>query len=78
MRYTILLIVVFFCGCAAIGEFLNQGAEITKDEVEQGGSGLAALVSSVVPAPYKIPAAIAIGYIAALIRRIYKKKQGAV
>jgi hypothetical protein len=77
MRLTILLAIIFMCGCAPLWNLMHESADVTADEVQGSDTALAAAAMQFVPPPYNIAAAYAAGYITSLIRRWYKKRQGA-
>jgi len=64
------------CGCAMLGEMANEGLQMTPSEIGSSADAVSVLVNDIIPAPYKIPSALVVGYIIALIRRVYKKKKG--
>lgn len=70
------LILGLFCGCAMLGEMANEGLQITPSEIGSSADAVSVLVNDIIPAPYKIPSALALGYVFALLRRVYKKRKG--
>lgn len=77
MRYSVFLIMFFFVGCATLGMIADEASQVTADEISLDETGLGELIGTFVPGPYKVPALLGVGYILAIIRRIYKKKKGA-
>lgn len=77
MKYTALLIVFFFCGCATLGMLADEASQITPAELETSAGGFALIMNTLVPEPYRAPAILGAGYVLALIRRVYKKNKGA-
>ena len=71
-------VLALLCGCGMLGEMINEGAQITPTEMGPSADAVSVLVNGLIPAPYKIPSALALGYIIALVRRMYKKKKGAI
>ncbi len=77
----LLCLIIFLgllCGCATLGEIATEGLRMTPSEISGTADAVSILVNNIIPAPYKIPSAFIVGYIIALLRRIYKKKKGSL
>lgn len=72
-----MLMIISMCGCATLKEVAEEASQIKSEEVTPQANAAGVLLDTFVPQPYRIPASMGIGYILALLRRMYKKKQGA-
>lgn len=75
-RYILIFALVLFTGCATLGMLAEEAKQITTEEVRPQIESIGVLIDGLIPGPYKMPAAIGVGYLLALVRRIYKKKKG--
>lgn len=64
------------CGCATLGMLADEARQIKSEDVQPQVDSIGILIEDLIPTPYKIPAAIGLGYIFALARRLYKRKKG--
>ena len=77
MRKFIIVTAIFLStGCATLGMLADEARQIKQEEVAPQIESVGILIEDLVPAPYRIPASIGLGYLLALIRRIYKRKKG--
>lgn len=80
-RTKLICLIIFLgllCGCATFGELASEGLQITPAEISGSADAVSVLINDIIPEPYKIPSAIALGYIASLLRRMYKRKKGSL
>jgi len=78
-KYVLILMLVFsLSGCITLQTLAREASSITSEEMNPPANALSTLMDTVVPDPYKVPAAMAGGYVWALLRRLYKKKKGSV
>ena len=72
----VIMMMVLSMGCATLGMLADEAAQITAEDVGPQVESIGVLIDGLIPGPYKIPAAVGLGYLCALLRRIYKKKKG--
>jgi len=72
----LILTISFFTGCGYLPIIAEEAKQITADEVRPQSESIGILIDGLIPNPYKIPAAVGMGYIIALARRLYKRKKG--
>ena len=76
-KYFLILVIALLTGCATFGMLLDEAKEIKAEDVRPQSESIGVLIDGLVPGPYKWPAAMGLGYLLALYRRLYKKKKGA-
>lgn len=71
---------MFFCamlsGCVTLGDIREEAKTITNEDVSCYTSPIISLLGDSVDNPLQSASIMAIGYIACLVRRLYKKKKG--
>jgi len=81
-RYFIIFLFCIFIltGCAGLNRLVTDIKEIKEsgEATQVLSEPVSAIAMPFIPQPYQIPASIFLGYVIALVRRWYKKKQGSV
>ena len=72
--FFLICLVLFLSGCATLRDVAKEAGEITREETTEYTLALKTLLSPFTP--YAMPAAAGLGYVLALLRRLYKKKKG--
>jgi len=72
----LILALVLMTGCATLGMLADEVADIKAEEVQPQAQSIGVLIDGLIPGPYAMPASVVLGYVACLLRRLYKKKKG--
>lgn len=75
-KYLLIIMLVLLCGCGSLAMLAQESGNITPIEIRQNSTSVGDILDDFVPEPYRFPSSIALGYIIALLRRVYKKHKG--
>jgi hypothetical protein len=66
---------ILSAGCITLREFTETATSVPIEEITKQAQASETIISNYVEEPYQTGGALAIGYVLALLRQLYKKKK---